>query len=108
MNSETWWDYFDEDPYEKVGRFVPNAFGTKMAVNLTRIGWEYVDWLTNVEGCNMDQFFIDNDQVRLPTDGCVHEWMQGAVYTCFLRRERKGYRRPAWLQPALPAEYMDI
>ena len=108
MNSEPWWDYFNEDPYEKIGRYVPDQFGHNTIIHLTRIGWEYVDWLARVEGCDMDQFFVDNDTVRLASDGCKHSWMQGAVFTCFLRRERKGLPRPAWLLPALPCEYMDI
>lgn len=108
MSYKTWWDFYDEDPYEKIGRYVPDAFGQPMIVQLTRIAWEYVDWLRDVEKCDMDQFFRENDGLRLPSDGCVHACFEGTVKFAFLTREREGYPRPEWLQPAHPQEYVDI
>jgi hypothetical protein len=108
MNFETWWDHFDEDPYEKIGRYVPNVFGHQEIMHLTRIAWAYLDWLRDVEGCDIDRLFIDNDALRLPSDGCPHACMEGIVKTAFLRRELKGFPRPAWLPPAHPAELVDI
>lgn len=108
MHHKTWWDYSNEDPYEKIGRQVPDAFGHPIIVELTRIAWAYLDWLDETEGSDGGQFFTDNDRVRLPTDGCLHAWMEGAVKTLYLRRERSGSPKPDWLPPALPEEYMDI
>jgi len=108
MIHKTWWDFYDEDPYEKIGRYVPNAFGQDVIVELTRIAWTYLDWLEETEGSDIRQFFIDNDRVRLPSDGSIHTWMEGSVKTGFLRRERKGAPRPLWLAPAHPSEYVDI
>ena len=108
MIDKTWWDYFDEDPYEKIGRYAPDAFGHPRVVRLTRIAWTYLDWLRDVEGCDIDQLFIDNDALRVPSDGCEHACMEGIVKTAFLRRERKRFPRPAWLPPAHPQELIDI
>ena len=108
MNFGTWWQEYGEDPFERVGRIVIGAMGQEITLHMPRVSWAYVDWLRDVEGCDMVQFFKANDEVYLPEDGCFHAWMEGAVRTCFLRRERKGLRKPSWLRPALPAEYMDI
>lgn len=108
MKSETWWDHFNEDPYEKIGRYVAGAFGRPIIVYLSRISWAYLDWLEEEEACDVQQFFIDNDAIRLESDGCLHAWMEGAVKTGYLRRERKGLPRPSWCPPANPAEFVDI
>ncbi|MEE4212426.1 MAG: hypothetical protein V2I43_24545 [Parvularcula sp.] len=108
MKSETWWDYFDEDPYEKIGRYVPNAFGKKEVVQLTRIAWAYLDWLEKEEGCDIDRFFARNDRLRTEADGCLHACMEGNVEFAFLRREKLGAKRPSWLPPAHASEYVDI
>lgn len=108
MIQKSWWDYFDEDPYEKVGRYVPDAFGKPMIVILARISWAYLDWLEEVEKCDISGFFQDNDRDRWEEDGTIHEVMEGAVRLSYLRREKLGYPRPEWCPPASPAEYMDI
>ena len=108
MIQKTWWDYYSEDPYEKIGRYVPDAFGNPTIIQLTRIAWTYLDWLHETEDSQIDLFFTSNDLARLPEDGCIHAWMEGAVKTGFLRRERKGLPRPPWLTPAHAAEYVDI
>ena len=108
MKSETWWDYFDEDPYEKIGRFVTGAFGQPMIVSLSRISWAYLDWLDQTEGSDDDRFFIENDRIRLESDGSIDDWMEGAVRTLYLRRERSGSPRPPWCPPGNPAEFVDI
>lgn len=107
MNFETWWDKYDEDPFERIGRTLIGAMGQQISVHMPRMSWAYVDWLAEIEGCDMVGFFIDNDEVYLPEDGCFHEWMEGAVQTCFLRRERKRLPKPDWLRPAQPDEYLD-
>lgn len=108
MRSKTWWDYFEDDPFEPIGRMVIGAFGQRIVIRMPRISWAYLDWLAEIEGSDIAQFFIDNDYARTAQDGSIDDWMEGAVRTGFLRREQKGYARPAWLQPAHPAEYMDI
>lgn len=108
MIQKTWWDFYTEDPYEILGRYVPNAFGQQVIVEMPRISWTYLDWLDETEGTDDGQFFIDNDQVHLESDEPFSAWMEGAVKTLFLRRERSGSPRPPWLAPAYPEEYMDI
>lgn len=108
MAHKTWWDYFDDDPYEKVGRFVPSAFGHPIIVELTRISWAYLDWLDEVQGNDGGEFFIANDRVRIPTKESIHEKMESAVGTLFLRREKAGSPRPGWCPPANPADLADI
>ncbi|MEM6899087.1 MAG: hypothetical protein AAF583_04875 [Pseudomonadota bacterium] len=108
MNGETWWDYFDEDPYEKIGRQVPGAMGQPITVVMPRISWAYIDWLLAHDAIAVDQFFIDNDLALRSEYGAIDDWMEGAVRKAFLYREKHDALRPAWLPAALPAEYMDI
>ena len=60
MNSDLWWDYFDEDPYEKSGRYMPDAFGNPIIVRLARISWAYLDWLDETYDRDGGKFFKDN------------------------------------------------
>lgn len=108
MRSETWWDYFDEDPYEKVGRYMPSALGHLVTFELDRVSWAYLDWLAAEDGCDIEKLFIDNDLIWRPEDGCRSSWMEGAVRKGYLWREKHGLPRPAWCPPANPAEYIDI
>lgn len=108
MNLGTWWDKYSEDPFERVGRTVVGAMGQSLTIHMPRMSWAYVDWLSEVEGCDMVQFFKDNDEAYLPNEGCFQDWMEGAVRTCFLRRSKKGLPQPDWLRAAHPDEYMDI
>lgn len=100
---------FDEDPFERIGRYVNDGFGCRVIVHMPRISWAYLDWLEeNVEGVDVRQFFIDNDVARLESDGCIHEWMEGAVRKAYLYRERNGCPRPEWCPPANPCDLIDI
>lgn len=108
MNSKTWWDYFDEDPYEKVGRYVPSVLGTPIVVRMARVSWVYLDWLSEVEQCDIHEFFAENEKAHDPTECDFDEWMEGAVQQGYLRREKKGLPRPDWCPPANPAELVDI
>ena len=109
MNFGTWWNEYDDDPFEHIGRVIIGAMGQEMHVVMPRMSWAYVDWLVETEGRNMVQFFKDNDAVYNPAiDGCYNYWMEGAVRTAFLRRERRGLPRPHWLRAAHPDEYVDI
>jgi hypothetical protein len=108
MNFGTWWEEYGEDPFERVGRIMVGAMGQELSIHMPRMSWAYVDWLAEVEGCDMVGFFKDNDEIYLPSDGCFHDWMEGAVRTGFLRREHKGLPRPNWLRPALPEEMMEV
>lgn len=108
MKAATWWDHYNEDPYEIIGRHVIGAFGCPIIVNLSRISWAYLDWLDETEGSDDDFFFIENDRIRRESDGSIHDWMEGAVRTLYLRRERSGSPRPPWCPPVNPAEFVDI
>jgi len=108
MSYETWWDFFDEDPYEKIGRYVPDAFGNPTIVRLARISWAYLDWLDENYDRDGDWFFRENHKIHDPRECDFDEWMEGAVSGTYLSREKKGYPRPAWCPAATPAQYADI
>ena len=108
MNQKTWWDFYDEDPDEKIGRYMLDAFGHPMIVILRRLSWAYVDWLAEVEGCDVVGCFQDNDRERWEIDGTIHEVMEGTIRLAYLERERDGLPRPAWCPPADPSDLMDI
>ncbi|MEM7061106.1 MAG: hypothetical protein AAF557_26295 [Pseudomonadota bacterium] len=107
-SQKTWWDFYDEDPYEKIGREVSNAFGRSTVIALQRVTWAYMDWVQETEEADFTQFFIDNELIHRPADGSFDDWMEGAVRKAFLCRERNGAPRPEWLPPADPIEYADI
>ena len=108
MFVKSWWEYFDDDPYEKIGRFAPCAFGHPVVVELPRIAWAYLDWIDEMQGSDDGEFFIANDRIRDPSKETIHEAMESAVGTLYLRRERAGSPRPEWCPPADPADYIDI
>lgn len=108
MIQKTWWDFYDEDPDERIGRFYKDDFGQDIVIHMPRISWTYVDWLRDVEGCDPEAFFIENAAARLPEDGCIHEFMEGAVRKSFLMRERSRLPRPEWLVPAEPYELYEL
>ena len=105
---KTWWDFYDEDPYEKVGRYVFDAFGHPLIVSMQRISWAYLDWLESRGEADIEQFFFDNEMAHRPSDLSFDDWMEGAVKKAFLLRERNGATRPEWVPPAHPIEYADI
>lgn len=108
MNSKSWWDYFDEDPYEKIGRHVQSVMGVPIVVKLARISWAYLDWLEQTEQRNIQNFFRENEEIHDPNECDFDEWMEGAVHQGYLERERDGCPRPDWCPPANPAELVDI
>ena len=81
---KTWWDYFDEDPYEQIGRVVEDSFGAKRVVLLDRMMWLYLDWLRDVEGGNIEKFFKDNDLTYRPVEGCYNAVMRSCVKSEYL------------------------
>ena len=108
MFVRNWWDYFETNPYETVGRFVPSAFGHLVIVELSRVSWAYLDWIVDRQGGDYGEFFSANDRVRLPEKETIHEKMESAVRTLYLRREKAGSPRPEWCPPANAADFMDI
>lgn len=108
MIQKTWWDYFDEDPYEKTGRYVTGLFGHPVIVSLARISWAYLDWYVEQYGGDVGKFFRINIEGHDPRECNVDEWMEGAVRLTYLGEEREGRPRPEWCPAANPAEYMDI
>jgi len=108
MSYETWWDYFDEDPYEKIGRYVPDAFGNPIIVCLARISWEYLNWYVATYGGDMGRFFRYNLELHDPREKDVDAWMEGAVSVTYLWEEKHGRPRPPWCPAAAPAQYADI
>jgi hypothetical protein len=105
---KTWFDYFDTDPFELIGRYIEDSLSSKKILRMQRIDWEYVDWLAEVEGCNMVGFLKDNDAVYRPEDGDYDDFIIGCVKTAYLRREKMGLPRPVWCPAADPHELFDI
>jgi hypothetical protein len=108
MTEKTWWDYFDEDPREEIGRNVEGVFGEPVLVIMPRVFWAYLDWMeTELKG-DVRSFFIECEAVRSPVHGCITAAYQNAVYQNFLKRERKGLSRPPWCPALAPHELLDI
>lgn len=108
MTSDLWWDYFDDDPYETLGRHMPDSFGHPVVIELSRISWAYLDWIAEREDCDLRKLFLDNDLLWRPEDGCRKTWTESLVKTAYLRREKRGLPRPPWCPPANPFEFLDI
>lgn len=108
MNSDPWWDYFDEDPLEKIGRLVPGAFGHPVTVVLARISWNYLAWLEDRYDGDIGKFFQINHRHYDPRECSFDDWMEGAIADTFVEYEKDGSPRPEWLRPAEPWEMMDI
>ncbi|WP_208349002.1 hypothetical protein [Pseudaestuariivita rosea] len=108
MTEETWWDHFDEDPFEKVGRIVTGPFGEDLTIQMSRINWAYLDWLEADQKGNIAKYLVDAELKRRPEDGCRHRWMEDCVRTTYLWREKNGLPRPGWCGAAHPAEFVDI
>ncbi|WP_424973314.1 hypothetical protein [Dinoroseobacter sp. S76] len=105
MIEETWWDYFDEDPYEEIGRQVSDCFGSPITVVLERISWAYVDWYGAYYDFDTNDFFRENHRGYRPSEGCLNAWFQKGIVKTFLDRERAGEPRPPWCPPA-PEPYL--
>lgn len=108
MNSKTWWDVFDEDPYERVARLVPDCFGNPITAYLGRISWAYIDWLDDTYSGGKDKFFRGNHEIYHPSDGDLNAWFEGAITKTWLERSRDGKPQPDWCPPAPAILYMDI
>lgn len=108
MSYEKWWQCFDEDPYEKIGRLVPDTFGHLITVRLSRLSWAYLDWYETTYSADMNKFFQANHKFFDPNECSVDEWMEGAVNKTYLYEEKQGRPRPDWCPAATPAQYMDI
>lgn len=108
MIQKTWWDFYDEDPFEKIGRYVPDTFGNPIVVSLERISWAYLDWYVEHRNGDMDLFFRENHKSFEPYRYNLDDWMEDAVRHTYLWEEKQGNPRPPWCEAAGPAEYMDI
>jgi len=108
MQEKTWYDYFDEDPYEQIGRFVKGAFGEDISVIMPRISWAYLDWLEQNEKISLRLFFEDVEKVRTENHGNMHEVYQATIHHNFLKREKEKLPRPEWCEPAEPEDLLDL
>lgn len=108
MNFDPWRKHFDTDPREKIGRYVPDAFGSPIIVRLARISWAYLDWLDENFERDGDWFFRENHRLHDPREDDWDEWMEGAVSKTFLHHEKRGSPRPEWCPPAEQWQLMDI
>jgi hypothetical protein len=108
MTEKTWFDYFDEDPLEEVGRMVEGVFGEPVLIVIPRSSWAYLDWMeTELQG-DIKSFFIECEAARTPAHGNSTQAYQNAVYQNFLKCEKKGLPRPEWCNPAAAHELLDI
>ena len=108
MNAEPWSDYFDEDPFEVVGRQVQGMFGEKITISINRIDWAYLDWIEKELDGKVDDFIKDVERLRRPHDGERNEVFAGAVRQVYLKFERAGKRRPPWCTPANPEDFDEL
>lgn len=108
MQEKTWYDYFDEDPSEEIGRFVQGLFGEDVNIIMPRISWAYLDWLETELGGDLKGFFLKCETIDIPQDECRHEAYRNAVYYNYIKRESKKLARPPWCPPADPTEIDEI
>jgi len=108
MKNECWNDYFDEDPFEVVGRQVEGAFGEVIVVSINRVDWAYLDWVEKELGGKIDDFIKLVERMRRPHDGERNEVFAAAVRQVYLKFERDGRPRPPWCTPAHPDEFDEL
>jgi hypothetical protein len=108
MVQKTWWDFYDECPFEHIGRFCKDDFGQDIIIHMPRISWTYIDWLRDMEGFDPEAFVLENINAYLPEYGCMHDFINGAVRKGFLTREQNGLPRPEWVVPAEPYELQEL
>ncbi|WP_417261456.1 hypothetical protein [Celeribacter sp.] len=105
MQEKTWYDYFDEDPDEEIGRNIEGVFGEPSLVVLPRIYWAYVDWLNNETGGGIRDFFLKLESVPIPIEACRNEAYKNTIYYNYLKREKKNLSRPPWCPAAAPEDF---
>lgn len=105
---EDWWDYFDVDPYEVLGRQMTGLFGEPITIRLDRISWAYLDWLNSELKGDIKRFVRDVERALRPEHGDRDTAYAGAVHNVYLRYERDGKRRPPWCPPANPIFFNDL
>ena len=108
MQEENWFEHFDESPYERVSRLVPDSFGSPIAVSLHRVSWAYLDWIDETYNSSSDSFFTENHKLYDPREGDFDSLIEEAVYSTYLKREKRNLPRPPWCAPAMPFEYQDV
>jgi hypothetical protein len=108
MNQETWWDYFDEDPNEEIGRQVVGLFDEPITIAMPRISWAYLDWMKSELGGDLKGFFQKCETIAIPHDECRNEAHRNAVYYNYIKRESKGLSRPPWCRAATKNEISEL
>ncbi len=108
MSSNIWNDYFDDDPFEIVGRQVEGAFGETITVSINRIDWAYLEWVEKELNGNVKDFIKQVERRRRPHDGERNEAFAGAVRQIYLKFEREGKRRPPWCAAAHPDDFDEL
>lgn len=106
--TENWWNYFDEDPYEVIGRQYLGLFDETITVRLSRINWAYLDWLKSELKGDIPRFIKDVEKLSRPEHGNRDDAFAGGVRSVFLRYERDGRPRPPWCSPADPNFFVDL
>lgn len=108
MKEDNWWDYFDEDPFEPVGRQIEGMFGETITVTINRLDWAYLDWLEKKRGGKIKEFFKYVESVRRPSDGERDEVVAWGVRQVYLRFEQEGKPRPPWCAAANPDDFDEL
>jgi len=108
MKQETWWDYFDEDPEEIIGRQVVGLFGEKLTYHQRRINWAYLDWIEEHLNCEINEMFLNVEKYWRPEDGPLEEFVGAIVRQNFIRFEKEGKPRPPWCPPVDPIYFDEL
>lgn len=104
MKLNPWYKHFSEDPDEQVGRYVEGVFDEKVLIVMPRMYWAYLDWMETELRGDIVGFFKKCEAVRTPEHGHVGQAYQNAVYCNMMTREKKGLKRPDWLNAASKQE----
>ena len=108
MTEKTWYDYFDEDPDEEIGRNVEGIFGETILIVMPRVSWAYLDWMETELGGNIKGFIHRCETIYIPEDECRHEAYKMAVYYNYIKRESKKLSRPPWCPAADPDDIAEL
>ncbi|MFN3169151.1 MAG: hypothetical protein ACE37E_00485 [Hyphomicrobiales bacterium] len=96
MDQHAFENYLDthsqEERTKPLGRMVKNAFGMQEKVVLPKSYWQYVMWLEDQYGYDLESYFIQCDEER--TDWTLSETIMYWLHRDMTERQAKGEPLP--------------
>ncbi|WP_208352873.1 hypothetical protein [Pseudaestuariivita rosea] len=105
MRSDNWWMYNEEDPFEEMARQFVDSMGAPFTVTMEHFYWAYVDWLDEETNWPTAEWMLECEKLYVPSEQKSFDNMfKRAVFSRFIRREKRGQTRPPWILPATPEQ----